>query len=294
MSNQLTPYKQRFAQMEKTFSVALPKIAEVFDDPAMARRFQRIALAQMTPQSKLLECDTPSILGCLLESAELGLEPAVAGQCWLVPFKRSSTLIVGYMGFKDLAWRSGQVSSFYADCVHEADQFDYFQGFGQGREPWLEHRRAALDGEDPGDLRASYCAVQTTSGGWMLKVLSKPEVLKRKGNSHTRRDSAWVTHADAMWTKSAVRALYPMLPTTTQSRRALDVDRAADAGKQALAVDPIDFGVDPEMWQESDAAITEAKDITPKLPCGKPCGNTTADEPLSCSLDEGHDGACAP
>ena len=291
--NRLTPYKERFSAMEKTFSLALPKIAEVFDDPLMARRFQRIALAQMTPQSKLLECDTPSILGCLLETAELGLEPAVAGQCWLVPFKRRSTLIVGYMGFKDLAWRSGLVASFYADAVHEADKFDYFQGFGGGREPWLEHAKASLDGEENlGALRASYCAVQTTGGGWMLKVLSKPEVMKRQGNSHTRRDSVWVSNPAAMWTKSAVRALYPMLPTTTQSRRALDVDRLADTGKQNLAADPKDFGVDPSMWEESDAQAQEMKDVTP--PCGKPCGSTSADEPLSCALQGGHDGACAP
>jgi recombination protein RecT len=248
----LTPYQEQMTKLRDTLTNAMPKIADVLPAHIPAKRLHRILLAQFTESSKLWECSPGSVIGSILESAQIGLEVAVGGQCWLIPFKRKSTLVIGYKGFKDLAYRTGAVGAFNAEAVYENDSFKYHRAFGGGNEPYIVHEPNEAPIAERGHLRGAYCAVQMKSGQWVLKYLSKPEVLERKARSRmaTRPGSVWISDERAMWIKTAVRGAAPLLPADYNFSRAHDLDTQADLGKQDLSVEPKDFDVSEAQWED--------------------------------------------
>ena len=64
----------------KQFATALPK--HINSD-----RFVRIAITTIRQNPKLAQCSQESLLGALMVSAQLGLEPGTLGQCYLIPFE---------------------------------------------------------------------------------------------------------------------------------------------------------------------------------------------------------------
>ena len=71
-----------------------------------------------------------------MQAVQLGLEPGLLGHCYILPYKREATFIIGYKGMIDLARRSGHIQSIYAHAVHENDEFEYELGL----HPKLEHK----------------------------------------------------------------------------------------------------------------------------------------------------------
>ena len=66
----------------------------------------RIVLTEIRRTPKLLGCTQQSLLGSIMQSAQLGLEPGVLGQCWIIPYGTEAVFIPGYRGYAQLAWRS--------------------------------------------------------------------------------------------------------------------------------------------------------------------------------------------
>ena len=73
-------------------------IAEALPKHMDADRFTRLALTTLRKTPQLQQCAPESFIGALLTASALGLEPDVNGECYLVPYKRECTLIVGYQG----------------------------------------------------------------------------------------------------------------------------------------------------------------------------------------------------
>ena len=65
---------------EKQFAAALPKHIN-------SERFTRIAITTIRQNPDLAKCSQESLLGSLMVLAQLGLEPGVLGQAYLLPFK---------------------------------------------------------------------------------------------------------------------------------------------------------------------------------------------------------------
>lgn len=108
---------------EKQFAAALPKHLN-------SERFTRIAITTIRQNPKLAECNAESLLGNLMTIAQLGLEPGVLGQCYLIPFKNNKLGTIecqfqlGYKGMIELLRRTGQLSDIYAYTVYSNDEFD--------------------------------------------------------------------------------------------------------------------------------------------------------------------------
>ena len=79
----------------KQFATALPK--HINSD-----RFVRIAITTIRQNPKLAQCNQESLLGALMVSAQLGLEPGVLGQCYLIPYGRECQFQIGYKGMIEL------------------------------------------------------------------------------------------------------------------------------------------------------------------------------------------------
>ena len=107
---------------EQQFAAALPKHIN-------SERFTRIAITTIRQNPKLAECNAESLLGSLMTIAQLGLEPGVLGQCYLIPFKNNKLGTVecqfqlGYKGMIELLRRTGQLSDIYAYTVYSNDEF---------------------------------------------------------------------------------------------------------------------------------------------------------------------------
>ena len=121
-----------------------PEIEKALPKHMDADRMARIALTTIRTNPQLLECTVPSLMGAVMQAAQLGLEPGLIGHCYFVPFwnnkkkQREVQFIIGYKGMIDLARRSGHIESIYAHCVYENDEFEYELGL----HPKLVHKPA--------------------------------------------------------------------------------------------------------------------------------------------------------
>ena len=215
-----------------------PAIERALPTSVGVERFTRIVLTELRRNPKLYECEPDSLLAAMMLSAQLGLEPGPLGHAYLVPFARQVTFIVGYTGLIELAFRSGRLKDVQAEIVYEHDHFTY----RKGTSPKLEHT-PTLNPADRGQAVAVYAVARLTTGGAPFVVLSPEEIAARRARSPAAkaRSGPWVTDTDAMWRKSAVRALRPWLPQSPDFMRALDVDELA-----AVRLEDADVVVDAE------------------------------------------------
>ena len=82
---------------------------------------------------KLLECDRGSLFGCILTSAEFGLEPNTPAQLsWIIPYydKKAQKLFaqfqIGYHGIVNLLYRNDRIKKIHCEMVYENDKFDRY------------------------------------------------------------------------------------------------------------------------------------------------------------------------
>jgi recombination protein RecT len=242
----LTPYqnfKGTLERMKPQFMAALPSHIK-------PERLIRIILTTVNKTPELLECTPASLLGGLMQCAQLGLEPdGVLGQAYLIPFRNKGIkevqLIPGYKGLIKLAYQSGEVGHITARVVREKDKFNYWYGLDEGIEhtPWR--------GSDAGPLVAAY-AWASIKGieSKQFVVLERWEVDAIRARSKSGDKGPWVTDYEEMAKKSALRRLCKMLPASVEKDNlaravALDEHAASGLSQQLDYRDMIDVNVEP-------------------------------------------------
>jgi recombination protein RecT len=184
--------------------------------------FKTAAMTYLRMQPKLYECNPYSVVGGLRLGAQLGLSLGPLGHFYLVPFKDEAVFILGYRGMVELAYRSNKVKRISAAVVREGDEFQ----FRYGTRAVLDH----VPGGPPAEREwlAVYAVAELTNGGKPFTVLYPEDVEKRRARSASAKlpSSPWNTDTEAMWCKSAVRALQRWLPQTPESARATVQDSA--------------------------------------------------------------------
>lgn len=220
------------------------EIARALPRHLSAERMARIALTcfRMTP--KLAECDPASVFAAVIQAAQLGLEPGLLGQAYLIPYKDKCQLIPGYQGLVELVRRSGLVESFAVYVVYERDTFSV----RFGTDPAIEHV-PFLDG-DPGAAKLSYGVAKLKGGGTHVEIMTKQQIERirdRSSNVQTAKKygktTPWDTDADEMWRKTVARRMCKYLPKSPELATALALDDAATRGGQALTTDDAIAGV---------------------------------------------------
>lgn len=237
----LEPVANALKRIQGSLAAALPAHIK-------AERMIRIVLGSIRKTPRLAECELRSLLGAVMVSAQLGLEPdGTLGEAYLVPYGKECQLIPGYKGLMKLARQSGQVSSIAARAVHERDHFLFEFGLNEK----LEHRPYA-GGDSPGELTWVYAIARLRDGGVHLDVMSRADVEKIRDKSQGyqaakkyNKQTPWDDHFDEMAKKTVVRRLCKMLPSSVELSRAVAMDEAADRGvgqglTEALAMDGID------------------------------------------------------
>jgi recombination protein RecT len=199
-----------------------PELAKALPESIGVERFSRTVLTEIRRTPKLLECSPESLLGAMMLAAQLGLEPGPLGHVYLVPFKRQVEFIVGYRGYIDLAYRSGQVKDVSAQLVHEGDEFSY----RYGTKPDLTHYPEGPAGER--EIEAAYAVARLRTGGTVFVVtyVDDWERARKASAAGAKNLGPWVEHRPAMIRKTAVRRLEPMLPKSPLFSQAIERDEA--------------------------------------------------------------------
>lgn len=214
---QMTPKQQvkhYLEQMQGDIAKALP--SHMTPD-----RMTNIALTVIRSNPNLLECSVPSLLGAVVQAAQLGLEPGLIGHCYFVPFNNKKKVngkdvwqkdvqfIIGYKGMIDLARRSGHMKNIYAYTVHENDEFEYELGL----EPKLHHKPAI---GDRGALIYVYGVAHFKDGGYHMEIMSKTEIERIKGSSKAGQYGPWKDHYEEMAKKTVIRRMFKYLPISIE------------------------------------------------------------------------------
>lgn len=221
---------QSLLERKQTFQTLLPEgmKAEWFFGEV------RVAVARAP---KLADCTPVSVVDALTTCAQLGLSPSGRlGSAYLIPYKDKCTLVIGYRGYADLAYRSGDVSSFHAQVAHEKDTWEYEEGLS----PVLRH--VPSEEQNPGNLRAVYAIARMKDGSVAHVVMLRREVLAIKARSRASSDGPWVTDEAEMWKKTAVRRLIKLLPLSPT--RAKDLYAAEQAEREHEAAIDADFSLE--------------------------------------------------
>lgn len=239
--------------------------AAVMPDGLSRDRFTNLVTSLVRRTPDLIGCVTSpagrtSLVLAALQCAALGLEPNTPlKEASIVPRKnkgqQEAQLMVEYRGLIKLARRSGEISTLIAEVVHQRDEFDYSLGL----DPSLRH--VPYDGDDdPGELTHCYAVVRFKDGGTQFVVVPRRDVhnLHRSKSDSWRSEksrpySPWSTNTEAMWRKTAVRALEPFLPLTADAQRGI-----------VAAGDGVTLGMDGDeitMPVESVGHITHGDDV---------------------------------
>lgn len=247
-------------------------------------RLLRLCINAVKKTPDLMKCDPQTVLGAMMTSCALGLEPnTVQQQAFLIPYKRSRKVgndwveefdcqfQIGARGYVTLAYRSEHIQLLDAAAIHDGDHFKHRRGSNS----FLEYETTL---KDRGALIGAFSYVRMTSGAESSIVLPLDEIMKIRGKSETFRslvkrvdsardgaekqraqakldDTPWVMWEDDMATKSAIKKHAKNLPIAAGDSFAVaaGIDEAGESGA-------LDLGamVDPERVR---AAVADVDDV---------------------------------
>jgi recombination protein RecT len=241
--NVMTAMKQR----EKQFKSVLPAYIPV-------SKWFGVISRSIQNNPKLLECSDTSLIACLFQAAQLGLEcDGVTREAYLVPFKvrgkLTVTLIPGYPGYLKLVRNSGLVGSIMTQPVWAKDTFEY----ELGTTPYIKHKRSPeppAEGEEP----ICFYSTGTLKDGsvqfeimfpWEIKQVRDGSQAYKYAISQNRTDTPWIEDYVEMAKKTVFIRLSKWLPKSTEMSQALRMDGQAERGEEQ------DFGEFMDITAES-------------------------------------------
>lgn len=239
----------------KQFAAALPKHID-------CERFVRIAITTIRQNPKLAECSAESLLGSLMTIAQLGLEPGVLGQCYLIPFnnKKLGTIEcqfqLGYKGMIELLRRTGQLNDIYAYTVYSNDEFDIEYGLDRT----LKHKPAFSNSDGRGEIVGFYSVAILKDGTRAFEYMTKREVIEheekyRKGNF---KNDIWNKNFEEMSLKTVTKKMLKWLPISIETVENLRKD------EQLHKLDKKTNEVNSEYIDDSIIQYDEDSDINNK------------------------------
>lgn len=230
--------------LAKQIENMIPQFQRAMPQGVEATMLARDALTALRQTRGLAECTPASVLGGLMNIAQLGLRVGVLGHAWLIPLwsgkaqATEATLVIGYQGLIELAHRSGRVESLIAHTVYENDKFEVAYGLDDK----LVHIPTF---KDRGEPIAYYAVVKympapgQAKGGYSFYVMSQEEMEDHRDrfamakNRKTGEISGpWRDHFPEMAKKTVLLRLAKYMPKSTEPDLARGI--AAD---QTIRVD---------------------------------------------------------
>src|SRR5262245_30309174 len=224
MSTELVPVANKVQTIRQLLDKSKAQIKMALPAHLTPDRMIRTAMTSIQKNPDLLNCTPQSLIGCVIQSAQLGLEPdSVLGHAYLVPYKTTCTFIVGYKGLLRLARRSGEISWIDAVVVHANDDFKYALGLN----PTLHH--IPVDSDEDAPITHVYAVCKFKDGSAQFRVMTKKAVDKIRERSRAKT-GPWVTDYEEMAKKTVLRNFSKVLPCSVELERAAALDERAELG----------------------------------------------------------------
>jgi len=226
--NRALAKSEQYTTVAKLLSNQIGAMRSVLPSHLTPERMARVALGAIRRTPALAACSPESLVSAVLDAATLGLEVGDGtGRAYLVPHGREATLIIGYKGLVDLAWRSGQVSTVYASAGYRGDDFhcDY------GLHPDMRH--VPCGETSPDAMTHVYAVISLLSGGYLFEVLTRAEVDSVRNRSRAGKSGPWQSDYVEMAKKTALRRVCKLVPMSIERpelARAVATDESWDRG----------------------------------------------------------------
>lgn len=232
MSNELktTTPASPVAAFSKVLERMKPQMALALPKHMSADRMSRLALTAFSTNKALQNCKTDTILASLMTATQLGLEPGINGQGYLIPHKDTCTFVPGWKGLVDLVARSGR-ATVWTGAVFQGDKFDY----QLGDEPFCRHKPGDSEGEFThvyaiGRVKdAQMPVIEVWTRGKVNKHLSQ---YNKVGNRHYALASE--SNFEMYARKVALMQVLKYMPSSIELNNAMAVSHAAEAGQGAV------------------------------------------------------------
>lgn len=253
-------------------------IIDLLDDPrvksglsAVAGRFLqpdrllKLCVNTIRRTPNLLKCDPQTVLGAMMATTALGLEPNTPQQlAFLIPYSNRRKVgnewksvyecqfQIGARGFTALAYRSPHVRSLQAESIHRGDRFRSTVGTNG----LFEYEKALVD---RGELIGAFSYVRLQGDAEVACVLPLEEIHKIRARSEAWRramedvrsaendkdrmkaeaklaETPWVMWEDDMAAKSAIKKHGKQLPIASSDLliAASGIDDAGEVGRLNL------------------------------------------------------------
>jgi len=194
-------------------------------------RFVRVCTSALSTNPKLMKCTPVSLMGSIMQAAQLGLEPNTPlGLAYLIPYKTACKLIIGYKGMINLAYQSEKVLTIISHVVYKNEEFDITYGTDEK----ITHKPIQAKA-DRGAAIGAYCIVKLKDGGYIQRYLSKDEINDARPK-YEANDSPWKSYWDEMALKTVLRRTLKHAPMAAESKsdqrlaRAIEADEVHDRG----------------------------------------------------------------
>jgi recombination protein RecT len=210
------------------------ELAAILPDGMSADRFVKVARVAYANSPDLAKCDPGTVLLCVMQAAELGLEIGKPlDLAHLVPFGRECTLLIDYKGMLELARRTGAFAAVDARIVYSADTFDLHYD----PTPVFMHR-PSLDAER-GQPTHAYAYARLTSGELQFEIMTAAEVEAIRNGARSGNSPAWKNHWCEMARKVVLKRLLKRLPRSPHLARAVELDDAGyDLDRMTVSTAP--------------------------------------------------------
>ena len=181
---QVISKKENVTTIESLIEENKVKLGEILPANMSKDRLVRIALTSIRLNPKLADCTPQSFLGALFQSAQLGLEPNIEGQAYIIPYNNTKIINgrkqkvteaqfqIGYKAYIELFYRHGAASYIDMHSVYQNDIFEY----SYGTENYIKH---CPKFKDRGEVIAYYAIAKLRNGSSLFKVMSKEECIER-------------------------------------------------------------------------------------------------------------------
>lgn len=212
------------AALKPQMALALPKFMNV-------DRMARLCLTAFSANQDLAKCSPHSVAASIMTAAQLGLEPNVNGQGYLIPYKGTCTFVPGWKGLVDLANRGGRCTV-WTGAVYRGDEFDYQLGDA----PFVRHKPG--DSEESFDALLYTYAIGRIKGQDMpvMEVWSRDKVMRhlRKFNKVGEKHYAIkgdMQNFEMYARKVPLLQVLKYMPQSIELTAAMEATNAAEAGR---------------------------------------------------------------
>ena len=261
----ITKQKEQAVQSAPKAGVAL--LDAMFKQDSVQARFQRMlgkkapgfisSVLTVVSQNKLLQnVDMRTVLSAasIAASLDLPILPSL-GRAWIVPYKGVAQFQIGYLGYVELAQRSGLYKSINVNTVYEGEVVK-----------WNKFTEELTYGEQEGDAAIGYCASFELLNGFRKVVYwTKDAVIKhakRFSKSYNSSSSPWQSDFDAMAMKTVLAyTLRHWGPMSIEMQKAMAEDMDAHEKPLDLSKDNSVETIETEDTSETRVVDTESGEI---------------------------------